>query len=368
MEISVPRVKIIESLEHGLLQVEPLEDKSKENLQGWIKEYLPFVKEKMAQYGGIFFKGFDINTAQDFEDIAKEVDSDLCSSHPFNCSARTWHTKYTCEVQSPNIKQSLVPKGTHNEDAYVGHIPSTIMFCPLEPAVRGGETLVADCRKIYHNLPQHLKEKFLGKKIQNNLIMHDSVFLINGRVPKSQKAINELGKLHNAKEVTRLSENLTQFKFEIPAVIKDHNNDPLWFNLMHIPKYLSYNVYIDTWFAHKYLGGGFRQIKALWAIFLAFFKDLKFLLKNFLNRDPENINFLSEIGDYFFTDGTRLTLKERVQIILAIWKSTSVIQLEKGDILALDNKRLSHGRMPFKGRRVFLAAIGSLVSVEGYQP
>ncbi|MBF5058994.1 TauD/TfdA family dioxygenase [Candidatus Neptunochlamydia vexilliferae] len=357
-------VKITESPDHFLLQIEPLQDTSTSHLKQWLKESHSFIQEKMIEYGGIYFKGFDVETAQDFEDIAIEIDPHLCDRHPFNCSTRTWHTKYTCEVANPNIKKSLIPKGMHNEDAYVGKIPKTIFFHPLEPSKEGGETLVADCRKIYRLLPEKLKKKLRGKAMRNDLVMHDEALLVNGRIPKSMEAIEQLGASHNSKETVRISDNLTRFRFEIPAVINCEGcPDPVWFNLIYIAPTLSYNTYIDTWFAYSHLGGCLNKLRAIRIIFSTLYKDIKFWVKSLFNRNPEDPNYLSEVGHYSLTDGTKISFWERVQINLAIWKSAAVVPLKKGEIVALDNRLTSHGRMPFKGRRVFLAALGSLMDV-----
>lgn len=365
-----PQVKVVDAPNHFLLQIEPLEDDSKECIEAWLKASQDYVKEKIALYGGLYIKGFKIDTAQDFEDIALQIDTNLCDKHPFNCSSRAWHTKYTCEVQSPDIKKSLVPKGMHNEDAYVGHIPKTILFHPLEPAAEGGETLLSDCQEIYEHLPDSVKQKFVGQKMRNDLVMHNDVLLVNGRIPNHQERLKNLGRSYGAYEVSRVSENLTRFRFEIPAVIKNEKNGkPLWFNLTHIFPKFGFNVYFDIWFAYKHRGGWVNRLRSFSIIFLTFLKDLRSFLREILNRDPENPEFLSEIGNYtLLSEGIRLTFKDRVYINLAIWKSTCVVPLGKGEIVALDNRRISHGRMPFKGRRVFLTSMGSLTSVENFEP
>lgn len=367
MTTDIKNIKITASPDHFLLQIEPLKDRSIAFLKKWIRESQKFIKENMDLYGGIYFKGFDINSASDFESLALEIDPNLCETHPFNCSNRAWHTKFTCEVASPYIKQSLTPKGLHNEDSYVSFIPKIVMFSPLEPAVQGGETLVADCRKIYQYLPKKLQEKLLGKTMTNKLIMHDDVLLVNNRIPKSSEAIKQLGETQKSKETLRISENLSQFSFEIPAIIKhESSQDPIWFNLLHIAPYFSYNVYIDTWFAYKHKGGFLNKIKAISIIGLSFLKDIKFLLESLMNRSPENQKFLSEIGNYYISDGSKISFLDRIYINLAIWKSTAILPLNKGDIVILDNRLVSHGRMPFKGRRTFLTSMASRTVVESF--
>ncbi len=361
-------VKISDSPDHFLLQIEPLKDSSASHLKAWLKNSKEFVSKKMAEYGGIYFKGFDIKSAQDFEDISIEIDPHLCDRHPFNCSTRTWHTKYTCEVANPNIKQSLIPKGMHNEDAYVGKIPKTIFFHPLEPSDEGGETLVADCRKIFQYLPKKLQKKLMGETMQNDLKMHDDALLVNARIPKSLDAIEELGKSHNSKQTIRLSDNVTQFSFQIPTVVQTENcSAPIWLNLLYIAPTLSYNTYIDTWFAYRHLGGWLNRIRSVKIILSTFYKDVKFWIKDKLNKDPENQDYFSEIGSYYLVSGKKISFWERVQINIAIWKSAAVVPLKEGEIVALDNRLVSHGRMPYKGRRVFLAALGELADIAPYQ-
>ena len=360
-------VKIIKSTEHFLLQIEPEKDDSALFLKQWIENNITLVKEKMISHGGIYFKGFNITSALEFETISQAIAPKLCDRHPFNCSNRTWHTKYTCEVASPFIKQSLVPKGMHNEDAYIGHVPKTIMFSPLEPSKYGGETLVTDCRKVYQDLPQKLKNKLHNKYMINNLVMHDDIFLVNNTIPKNFDAIKAIGAAHGSKNTSRISENLTKFSFKIPAIIKhESTNEPIWFNLLHIAPIFSYNTYIDTWFAYKCKTGLLNNIKAITIIMKTFFQDLKFLIRNLFNSNTENKDFLCEVGDYYISDNTKISFGERVQINLAIWKNTSVLPLKKGDMIALDNLLTSHGRMPFKGRRVFLAAMGELTSPSSF--
>jgi alpha-ketoglutarate-dependent taurine dioxygenase len=365
MTVDHEDIKISLSPEHFLLQIEPLKDKSVAFLRSWIKKSQKFIKENMDLYGGIYFKDFDINSAADFESLALEIDPNLNETHPFNCSNRTWHTQFTCETASPCIKQSLTPKGLHNEDSYVSYVPKIVMFFPLEAAVEGGETLVADCRKVYQKLPKKLQEKLLGKTMINKLIMHDDILLVNNQIPKSFEAIKQLGEQQNSKETLRISENLSEFSFEIPVIIKhESSKDPIWFNLLHIAPYLGYNVLIDTWCAYKHKGGLLNKIKAISIIGVTFLKDIKFLIKSLMNKSPENQKFLSEVGNYYISDGSKISFLDRICINLAIWKSTSILPLNAGDMVALDNRLVSHGRMPFKGRRTFLTAMGSRTIAE----
>jgi flagellar biosynthesis/type III secretory pathway M-ring protein FliF/YscJ len=51
--------------------------------------------------------------------------------------------------------------------------------------------------------------------------------------------------------------------------------------------------------------------------------------------------------------------REDIQAVSdAIWKNNSVYKWEKGDVIAIDNNMVAHGRLPFQGKRLVLTAFG----------
>ncbi len=58
-----------------------------------------------------------------------------------------------------------------------------------------------------------------------------------------------------------------------------------------------------------------------------------------------------KILDVCFEDGTSLRPCEVFWIIKAYWKNTTIFNWRDGDVLLLDNKRIGHQRLPFKGNR-----------------
>jgi hypothetical protein len=115
----------------------------------------------------------------------------------------------------------------------------------------------------------------------------------------------------------------------------------------------SWQLYVDTWFAYCYMKGFANKIKALGLIFSALLYDIKFLLKTAITKQ--------KIDAYFLSNGEKISILERIKINLAFWKSAGVFPLKKGDFVILDNRWVAHARMPYKGRRVLLSCMGSLV-------
>jgi alpha-ketoglutarate-dependent taurine dioxygenase len=73
------------------------------------------------------------------------------------------------------------PKGErislHNEASYLKEMPHVIMFYCERPASAGGQTPVADCRRILSGLQDEVRQRFTAKKVRyvNNLHGGDGV-------------------------------------------------------------------------------------------------------------------------------------------------------------------------------------------------
>lgn len=336
------------STKHFLLEIAPTHDRSTRFLQGWIEKNYALVHDKLALHGGIVFKNFEIQTAEDFETIALSVDSNLADKHIFDGAVCTKRTKFVSDVASPTIKKMLTPLSLHNEDSFVGNVPSRIMFCSLNSASWGGETLLADCRKVYQSLPQKIKDKYYNEKLVSTLVLEDKLFLANSQIRKNVQHIVEFAQDNGAETIERVGDDMTKFTFTIcPVINSPFSNEAVWFNTLH--QAVFYNKFIDIWMAYKWLGGFLNRIKSIWLIFLSCFQDFILYVKS--RRNPlkmHNCKLLS---------GRDIPAWERIQMVLAFWKNTSVLSLKDGDFFVLDNRLVAHGRMPYKGRRLMVSAM-----------
>lgn len=350
-------VKISETPNHFLWEIKAQSKSSIEQLIQWIALNKPSIQEKINSHGGVIFKGFNIQTAGEFETVAKAIDPNLSNLNPFDAIACSWLTEYTYEVASPLIKKSLYPLSFHNEDSFLPNVPTTIMFCALEPAAKGGETLLVDSRKVYKAIPDQVKQKFLGKYIKSTLVLPEKVFLINSRVSKNKKMIEEAAVLYGAETIKRLPNNLLQFEFLTPSAI-EHHTFPVWFNVLHQTSLV--NQCINTWWAYNRLKHGvLNKLKSLFLISTLLIKGCKsFLLK--LLSTTQNMH------SYELANNEKISLRELVQINIAYWNNAVAIPVQKGDFLWLDNRLVAHGRMPYKGKRVLLSCVGSHIKTESY--
>jgi len=343
-------LNIRESTEHFLLEITPIQDSSPEYLREWVDENYQLIQDKIALHGGILFKGFDIKTATDFENIVVSIDPNLADKHIFDGGVGTKRTKFVFDVASPAIKKMLTPLSLHNEDSFVAEVPTKIMFCSLNSAPWGGESLIADCRKVYQSLPQRIQNKYRNQKLASTLVLEDQLFLANSQIPKNVQCITVFAKDHGAETVKRISDNMTEFSFTIPAVITlKSSEEVVWFNTLH--QAVFYNKCIDIWMAYKFLGGFSNKIKSLFLIFSSLLQDSVAYIKSGCNP--------LKMHDCKLVNGKKITAWDRVQMGLAFWKNTAVLPLKDGDFFVLDNRLTAHGRMPYKGRRLMISAMSN---------
>jgi hypothetical protein len=90
----------------------------------------------------------------------------------------------------------------------------------------------------------------------------------------------------------------------------------------------------------------------LWQWFLTFVLLLLQLLKNtFTKPEDQGMNTL-------YGDKTPISWSDMEAVRNAIWKNIVVYPWKKGDVIMIDNRRISHGRLPYTGPRSVIVAWG----------
>ncbi len=336
----------------------PKQDDTVKTLQKWLYKNLSFIRNHITTTGGILLKGFAIESAEDFDLIAKIVEPKLCRTHDFDDSARMWFTENIYEAFPSSIKGDPFPVDYHNEDGFMPYVPSIIMLCSMKPADFGGESIFSDCRKVFACLPKNLQRKLMTKNIKNSFTFPDSVFLVNTRIPKNTKEIVKLAKKYGASDVHRVGDFSTRFTFEIPAVIKcDTSEEPVLFSRAHQADFLS-NI-VDIWYSYRYRNNILSTLKSYYLIAKLTIKYIKHCLRLLLISDKNRVV-------YSYDDGKKISIYDQIRIRNAHWKNSNIVHLEKGDIIILDNRLVTHGRLPYKGKRELLSCIGAQQMVQKY--
>lgn len=301
------------------LVIQPTHDQS--SLVEWVRTNKKEFEEDLAKYGAILFRGFKIKTAEDFNNFMKCFNTEALP-YMFRSSPREELNKSIKNIYLSTSYPSDRQINMHNESSYSRVWGKKIVFCCIQPAAEGGETPIADSRKVLQDISPGLVDKFKtrGVKYRRNLIANigmpwQEVF------QTEDKSVVESTCRKNNIDYTFLSEEDLIIEWVKPAVYKHPvSRCETWFN--HIFFFNKYSRYEEL---------GLRPDDFLPAEYLA--------------------------SDTFFGDGSEISYAEYTEIKNAYNKNRIAFPYQQGDILFLDNMLTAHGRNAYKGQRTIATAI-----------
>ena len=303
--------------------------------------------DALMKNGAILFRGFAPRTAEDFSQVLNTMTgsndaTDDKSSMPVvtrrgvatdGNKSQVLSNVYTSTEQPP---QHWIPQ--HNEDSFTVNPPKRIVFFCVQPAEQGGETPLADSHAVYEALKPDVVEQFDEHDgVKYVRFLFSDIPLVRfkpGNVVFS--SWQQVFGTEDRDEVNQLcDDNGIQCRWnrfggmqtivKLPAVAKHPvSGEALWFNQVHI-----YNP------TRRLLSG--PQHTA--------YKIAKQLLA------PNRFTFAS------FGDDLSISADVLDRINHAYDEHTIKFPWQTGDLLVVDNYRVSHGRMPFQGPRRILAGM-----------
>lgn len=319
-------------------------------LKGWMEANRQWLDDMLLQYGAILVRGFEIESGADMQVAAQAFQPHLNNTYrgtsPRTLIAGTTHVFSAAEVPTN------YPIAQHIEMSFLPAPPKQLFFGCLKPSKSsGGETALADFRKVYQDIPLDLKQKLLEKGIRYTRT-HKKVGSYFTYDVADMLGWPELFGTDSKEEVERMcrEENIpfewqgdtfvsvTQSNaFQLHPVTKEH----VWFNHTQVFHWTTFPA--ELWYA-------FRRTHE-WRLFLhCMFVGLFCLIKYGLLRHKMSLHCS-------FGDGEDISVKEMGQIREAIHKNMVFSRWEKGDLMMIDNFSTSHGRQPTydKGRKVAVA-------------
>lgn len=122
----------------------------------WVKENKTFLEEQLIKYGGVLLRNFNVNSISEYNRIVQVFTPDLLD-YIYRSTPRTkLGGKIYTATEYPADR--VIP--LHNENAYSRSWPKKIFFFSAIVAAEGGETPIADSRKVYKKIDSKIKEKF----------------------------------------------------------------------------------------------------------------------------------------------------------------------------------------------------------------
>ncbi|KAG7351421.1 taurine catabolism dioxygenase TauD/TfdA family protein [Nitzschia inconspicua] len=312
-----------------------------------------WVGKMILDHGAVMFRGFSLGSAQDVEDALLSFNPNLSNEYhgtsPRNVQGGSKFVFSAAEVPSH------YPIAQHIEMSFLPSPPKQLYFSALKaPNSTGGETALADFRKVYQDLPQKLRQKLATKKLLYRRT-HRKIGEVNTHDVAAMLSWPDLFGTNDKEEVEARSHQLS-----MPVRWEGSNNDTFVsefssepFQLHPIteePVFFNHaNVFHWTSFPAE-LFAAFRRTKDIRFLGHALRVGVKSLWKYGIRRQKMALHVS-------YGDGSPISVWEMHQMRKAIHKNMVYNRWQQGDLLLIDNFSTSHGRQPTydSGRQVVVA-------------
>jgi alpha-ketoglutarate-dependent taurine dioxygenase len=294
-------------------------------LSSWYQDNLEFVEAKLLEHGAILFRGFEINTPAAFARLTRSLTPGLLDCLDDN-GPRTKITSgiYTSTEYPPAYQLSM-----HSEYAYSHKFPSRLFFCCIVEPGKGGETPLADNRKILAKLDPGVVQEFRNRRIKYLRNLHGG----NGFGLSWQAAFQ------------------TTDKSAVEAYCRDMSIGYDW----KADGGLRLENVFESVITHPRTG------EEVW-----FNQAPQFHPSDYPNDVYESLlnSFRGKENDMpqtsLFGDDSPIEIEKLRHIRETMFKEATVSPWRQGDVVMLDNVLVCHGRMPYSGpRKILLAMTGN---------
>ena len=287
----------------------------------WTKNNRELIEKKLANYGAILFRNFDINSVYDFERLAEAICPSLFEEYG-DLPREGISSKVYGSTPYPSEQTILF----HNESSHMHCWPQKIWFFCMQSPQSGGETPIVDCRKVFQLLDPQLREKFKQKQLMyvrnyaNGLDVSWQDFFRT----TDKKAVEDYCNKASINVEWKPDGGLRTCQVR-PAIIKHpQTGESIFFNQiqLHHASCLKSEV---------------RE-----SLLSTFGEDNLPRHVYYGDRSPIEVSVIEEIT--------------------AIYQKAQVsFPWQKGDVLMLDNMLTAHGRNPYEGNRKIVVAMGEMI-------
>jgi alpha-ketoglutarate-dependent taurine dioxygenase len=277
----------------------------------------------LLQHGAVLFRGFRVESAQDFRALVQVFAPDLLDYRERAAPRSEVGDRIYTSTEYP--PEEYIP--LHHEMSYSHNWPARIWFYCERPAAAGGHTPVACDREVFRRLDPELKRPFLEKRVMYVRNYGEGLDLTwqeafqTGDRSTVERYCRDSGIAWEWRPGNRLRTR----QVRQAVVVHPRTGDTVWFNHAHM-------------FHVSNLPPEVREA----------------LLRDFAEDElPRNA---------FYGDGTPIGSETLEEIRRTYRDAAASFPWQRGDVLMVDNILASHGRDPFVGPRSVLVAMADLLT------
>lgn len=284
-------------------------------------EYKDNVDKCLIDHGAVLLRNFNISAVSEFNRFVHTI----CSNLMDYIYRSTPRTKLGGKVYTATEYPKDLHIPLHNEFSYFHTWPQKIIFFCVIPPTTGGETPIANSKRVYQRIPEHIRALFEQKKVMYVRNYTKGIDL-SWQVVFQTDQRSDVEKFCQDNKIDFEWGNsdleLTTRQVSQASITHHKTNERIWFNQAHL-------FHISS-----------LPLKA-------------------------RLSLIEELGEAnltrnaFFGDGSQIEESILQPIRDAYDQEKIIFPWEKRDILILDNVIMAHGRTPYTGERKIVTAMGN---------
>jgi alpha-ketoglutarate-dependent taurine dioxygenase len=316
-----------------------------DTLTAWLRERADWVTDRLTEHGALLFRGFRVHTPLAFEAVARAISPDL-GNHYLGTPAN----RLTEYVFPASDAPGLYAIAQHCEMSYLVTPPERLFFSCLVAPTAGGETPLVDFRTVARELDHRVRERFERGGIRVvrtfrgarhrggpwSLPRWDRFFGTTDRAGIAARCRAD------GIDLEWHADDRITLRFSQP-LFRTHprSHESIWYNQLvadHVDtppadyrRIFQLRPTMRHWL-------GWQLVRAITAV-----------KKHF---PPTRRPF-----DCTYADGSPIPRADLDAVRDVIWRHMVIVPWHEGDVLAIDNRAVGHGRLPFRGPRQVLACL-----------
>ena len=298
-----------------------------------------WVNEQLLTYGAILFRGYEIQSPADFQCIAQQLIPEAVD-YARGASPRS---KVRERIYTSTDAPKMIPIPLHCELSYTPSPPNRILFFCHTPAQEGGETPIADMRSVYRALDPEVRQRLEG----HGLMLIQNVPARRGL--GFSKTWQEMFATDKEAEVENICATMD--------IACSWNRDGSLRLINHRPVSVPHPVTGD-----RILFTSFYNFHDSWSDELSLY-NLFWLSRLLRLTELLRVRTGKAAVDYphhsTYADGTEISRADVLHVRKVLRDHAVSFSWQPGDLILLDNFRVSHGRMPYRGNRKILVSMGN---------